>query len=96
MLNAMMISPEDNVAVAIEPIRGGETVCFLCGGEEHTLIAKQDIAIYHKIAVHDIAKGDPVKKYGEHIGIAACHIQAGEHVHNHNVESHREDLMTEA
>lgn len=96
MRNAMIISPEDNVAVAIEPIRCGETVCFLLEGCEHTLVAKQDITIYHKVAVRDLKKGEPVKKYGEHIGIAACPIRAGEHVHDHNVESHREDLTAEA
>lgn len=31
-------------------------------------------------------------KYGEHIGIASSDIKAGEHVHVHNVEGHRENL----
>ena len=31
-------------------------------------------------------------KYGEHIGIASRDIKAGEHVHVHNVEGHRENL----
>ena len=30
--------------------------------------------------------------YGEHIGIAVADIKAGEHVHIHNVEGHRENL----
>ena len=34
----------------------------------------------------------PVIKYGEHIGIAVADIKAGEHVHIHNVEGHRENL----
>ena len=40
----------------------------------------------------DIAKGEPVVKYGEHIGVAGADIRTGEHVHVHNVESHRETL----
>ena len=44
------------------------------------------------MAVRDIRKGEPVVKYGEHIGIASCDIKAGEHVHVHNVEGHRENL----
>ena len=52
----------------------------------------EDITIYHKIATRDIAQGEPVVKYGEHIGIASCPIKAGEHVHVHNVEGHRENL----
>jgi altronate dehydratase small subunit len=92
MLNAMIIDVKDNVAVAIEPITKGETITYLCEGQEVTLTAAQDITIYHKLARKDIAKGEPVVKYGEHIGIAGCDIKAGEHVHVHNVENHREEL----
>ena len=93
MLNAMIIDVKDNVAVAIEPITKGETITYLCEGQEVTLTAAQDITIYHKLARKDIAKGEPVVKYGEHIGIAGCDIKAGEHVHVHNVEDHRETLV---
>ena len=44
------------------------------------------------LAARNIAKGEPVVKYGEHIGVASCDIKAGEHVHVHNVEGRREDL----
>ena len=37
-------------------------------------------------------KGTEVVKYGEHIGLAACDIHVGEHVHVHNVQNHRENL----
>lgn len=92
MLNAMIIDVKDNVAVAIEPITKGETVTYVCEGKEITLTAAQDITIYHKLARVDITKGEPIVKYGEHIGIAGCDIKAGEHVHVHNVENHRENL----
>ena len=51
-----------------------------------------DVTIYHKLARHDIKKGDMVSKYGQHIGMAACDIKMGEHVHTHNIESKREYL----
>ena len=92
MRNAMIIDPQDNVAVAIEPIAAGETVTYACNGSEVTLKALQDITIYHKLAVRDITKGEPIMKYGQHIGIAAEDIKAGAHVHVHNVASHRENL----
>lgn len=92
MLNAMMIDEKDNVAVAIEPIAKGDTVSYMCSGEQKQLTAKTDITIYHKLAVRKIAAGEPVVKYGEHIGIATCDIEPGEHVHVHNVEGHRENL----
>lgn len=92
MLNAMIVEPQDNVVVAIEPIAKGDTVTYTCGGVEKTLTALEDITIYHKLAACDILKGEPICKYGEHIGLAARDIKAGEHVHCHNLEEHREAL----
>ncbi|WP_325246503.1 UxaA family hydrolase [Dysosmobacter sp.] len=92
MRNAMIIDPKDNVAVAIEPIAKGTAAVWVAGGKEASVTALEDITIYHKLATRDIAKGEPVVKYGEHIGVAACDIKAGEHVHVHNVEGHRENL----
>lgn len=92
MLNAMIVEPQDNVVVAIEPIKKGDTVTYVCAGETKTLTAMEDIIIYHKLAAQDIAKGEPISKYGEHIGLAAVDIKAGQHVHCHNLEEHRENL----
>ena len=39
MRNAMIIDGKDNVIVAIEPIAKGDTVTYLCGGQEKTLTA---------------------------------------------------------
>ena len=92
MRNAMIIDAKDNVAVAIEPIAKGDNAVYVCEGKEVSLPALEDITIYHKLATRDIAKGEPVVKYGEHIGIASSDIKAGEHVHVHNVEGPREAL----
>lgn len=91
MCNAMIIDSKDNVAVAIEPISQGDVITYLCDGTEKTLTARSDITIYHKLAIRDIACGEPVVKYGEHIGVATCDIHTGEHVHVHNVEGRREN-----
>lgn len=92
MRNAMIIDSKDNVAVAIEPIAKGEMATYVCEGQEVSLPVLEDITIYHKLATRDIAKNEAVVKYGEHIGVAACDIRAGEHVHVHNVASRRENL----
>ena len=92
MRNAMIIDGKDNVAVAIEAIAKDETVTYSSGGADKSLTALEDITIYHKLATRDIAKGEPIVKYGEHIGLAARDIKAGEHVHCHNLEEHRENL----
>ena len=39
----------------------------------------------HKIALRDIAKGDPIIKYGERMGHAFAPIARGAHVHTQNV-----------
>lgn len=88
MKNAMLIDPADNVVVAIEPIAKDGPVEYDCGGETRRLTALEDITIYHKLACRDIPQGEPVVKYGQHIGSAVTDIKAGQHVHVHNVESH--------
>lgn len=79
MTNAMIIDAKDNVAVAIEPIAAGETATFLLAGKPVSVPVTEDITIYHKFAIRDIAEGEPVVKYGEHIGQATAFIPAGAH-----------------
>ncbi|MGH1578595.1 UxaA family hydrolase [Planktotalea sp.] len=40
----------------------------------------------HKVATQAMEKGAPVRKYAQLIGYASCDIEAGDHVHTHNVE----------
>lgn len=92
MCNAMLIDPADDVVVAIEPIAKGAPVVYLCGEEEQHFSAREDIPIYHKVSRRDIPADEPISKYGQHIGVAACDIPMGAHVHVHNVKSRRENL----
>ncbi|WP_028231121.1 UxaA family hydrolase [Paraburkholderia mimosarum] len=39
----------------------------------------------HKIALRDIAQGEPVRRYGQIIGFASRPIRRGEHVHTQNL-----------
>lgn len=88
-INALIIAPEDDVVVAIEPIAKGQEVIW---SDKQSVIATTDIPIYHKVAINDLKKGDKVKKYGEHIGEAIVDIKKGDHVHVHNVQGVRENL----
>lgn len=45
------------------------------------------IPIGHKVALHDIGKGDTVMKYGHSIGKAVAAIGKGHHVHVHNLKT---------
>ncbi|MDR1806517.1 MAG: altronate dehydratase family protein, partial [Propionibacteriaceae bacterium] len=49
------------------------------------LLIGDDVPQGHKVAVRDVAEGAPVHKYGTAIGIAVCPIEAGRHVHSHNL-----------
>lgn len=93
MINAVVIDEKDTVAVAIEALKKGSVAEIRSHSGAVTKVALvNDIPIYHKFAITEMKKGDPVVKYGEHIGIAGCDIHVGSHVHVHNVENHRENL----
>jgi hypothetical protein len=79
----MKLAPGDNVAVALRPLRAGESI-LLDGG---ALTVDRDIAVGHKLAARGIAAGDAILKYNCPIGFATCDIPAGAYVHTHNVKS---------
>jgi altronate dehydratase len=88
MRNALVIDEKDSVAVVIHPIKAGEEVVYAFpSGKEAKLTASQDIPLFHKVALRDVPKGDPVIKYGEYIGVATADIKKGDWVHTHNLES---------
>lgn len=49
--------------------------------------ARVPLSLGHKIAATDIAKGERILKYGLPIGTSTAAIEAGEHVHVHNMQS---------
>ena len=56
------------------------------------IIDEKDTVVVAIEKIKEMPKGTEVVKYGEHIGLAACDIHVGEHVHVHNVQNHRENL----
>ncbi|WBY17105.1 altronate dehydratase family protein [Erythrobacteraceae bacterium WH01K] len=80
---AWKIHDRDNVAVALADLKGGEAVEV--AGERTAL--RSDIPRGHKFALGEIMPGDPVRRYGEQIGLASQQIGAGEHVHSHNLKT---------
>jgi altronate hydrolase len=73
------LHPEDDVVIARMEIATG------------TLVAREKVSALvtipagHKLAVRDIAKAQPVRRYNQIIGFATRAIKAGEHVHVHNI-----------
>lgn len=87
--HTVMMKPLDNVAIALANIPEGEELSVVC--QEHTfkVLLLEGIEFGHKFAVKPIAAGADILKYGEVIGAATRDIQAGEHVHVHNLEGKR-------
>ena len=71
------------VAVALTPLKAGETVDYGAGSVTPT----EDITMGHKVALRDIAAGEKVIKYGFPIGVATQDIPLGSHVHTHNLHT---------
>ncbi|MGV9714026.1 UxaA family hydrolase [Gordonia sp. NPDC003424] len=67
----------DDVAIALHPLPVGTRL-----GDVATT---GDVPGGHKIALHDLAEGSLVHKYGHVIGVASAAIRAGDHVHTHNM-----------
>ena len=82
---ALVISAQDNVATALDPLDAGQTIRV--GGADLAVV--EHIPRGHKIALSAIAAGGVVVKYGSAIGTASTDIAAGAHVHTHNVASAR-------
>lgn len=83
-MNEMVrITERDMVAVALKPLKAGETVSY--GGGEITLA--EDLPMGHKAALRDIRKGEAVIKYGFPIGEATEDIPSGAHVHTNNLHT---------
>ncbi len=78
---AILLHPEDDVAIAKAPIAAGTV---LEDGPAR-ITAVCDVRPGHKIARRARALGEPVRRYGQVIGFATQPIAPGEHVHTHNL-----------
>lgn len=79
--------PQDDVATALADLKAGTSLEDPGGLFQVQL--RQDIPFGHKFALRHLAPGAPVHKYGQVIGSATKDIEAGQHVHVHNLESRR-------
>ncbi len=79
--SVIRLHPTDNVAVARVPIPAGTELRV----EGLRLVTKDSIGAGHKIALRAIRPGEIVERYGQAIGRASQPIEAGRHVHTHNL-----------
>nr|BBH92048.1 dehydratase [Thermogemmatispora argillosa] len=80
----------DHVAVAVQDIQPGRhTAVYMDSEREVTITVLEAIPLGHKVALSDLKEGEAVIEYGLPIGLARQPIQAGQHVHIHNIRSAR-------
>ena len=89
MPRVLVVDPSDNVATALEPIAVGSAVTIATQTGVREVTVTDPIPFGHKVAMHDLMPGEPVRKYGVTIGLASQQVMAGSHVHVHNIESCR-------
>ena len=75
------------MATITKALKAGEKAEYRFKGEDFEVEVKEDIPVYHKIALEDIPKGSVVYKYGCKIGYALDDIAKGTHVHTENLDS---------
>lgn len=82
------LNPNDNVVVAVTQLPAGMAI------DAERITTQNPIPFGHKVATQAIKKGEPVRKYGQVIGVASADIPPGSHVHVHNLAF--SDLREEA
>jgi altronate hydrolase len=80
---ALRITASDSVATLLGDAAAGEIIA--AGAEQ--IVALAAVPMGHKIAMADLAPGDPVIKFGFPIGHATQPIARGGHVHSHNLST---------
>ena len=88
-MKIIRINPADNVAVAISPLKKGETVNV--EGIEITLT--EDVPAGHKVLLSDLAAGENVIKYGYPIGRLTEDRKKGDFVCHNNIKTNLSGLL---
>jgi altronate hydrolase len=69
----------DDVVIARRPLVAGEVL------EQEGVTVRQPVPAGHKIAARRVEAGQPLRRYGQIIGFSTGVIEAGDHVHVHNL-----------
>jgi altronate hydrolase len=89
--SAIRLHPNDNVAIARVALKAGTELLI---GDTH-LVTRDAIPAGHKVALAPIQAGEMVRRYGQSIGRARLSIEAGSHVHTHNLAFEELELTYE-
>ncbi len=76
---ALRLSPNDDVLIAARDLTAGTVL------KEHDVVTREPVPAGHKVAARAVARGQPVRRYDQIIGLATRDIEPGQHVHLHNL-----------
>jgi altronate hydrolase len=107
---AVRLHAGDHVAIARVDLPAGLEIALQAGQEPPSLLTvRHPIPAGHKVAIRRVGGGEPVRRYGQVIGLATHEIVPGEWVHTHNlaadplareyafgVDAHAVDYVAEA
>lgn len=79
-LAVIRLNPLDNVLIARQALPQGLRL------DAEAFTVRQPIPSGHKVATERVEQGQPLRRYGQIIGFASQAIEAGDHVHVHNVQ----------
>ena len=79
-LAVIRLNPLDNVLIARQALPQGLHL------DAEAITVRQPIPSGHKLATERVEQGQPLRRYGQIIGFASQAINAGDHVHVHNVQ----------
>lgn len=87
--SALRHQAEDTVGIVIYPVNAGSEIAVkdIATDEKLCLTVRENIPIFHKIALSDMTEGQDVIEYGQIIGRAMADIPAGSYVHIHNIRT---------
>lgn len=88
-MKTIQINPADNVAVAIEPLKAGETI--IVNGNQ--IVITTDVPAGHKFLLKDLAKGENVIKYGYPIGHLLEDHKQGDFICHENIKTNLAGLL---
>ena len=94
-INAVYVNNRDNCATLTDNAEEGDTIRIIDGDKARTVTARMKIPVWHKTAISPVEKGDAIYKYGAIVGVALERIEAGDHLHVHNMRSPENKDATE-
>ncbi|HKH90780.1 MAG TPA: altronate dehydratase family protein, partial [Gemmatimonadaceae bacterium] len=89
LARAVRVRSADDVAVAVDPLEPGDVITV----GDASVTVREPVPAGHKVALHAMADGGVVHKYGWAIGRLTAPVDAGVWIHSHNLKTQLEGTL---